>query len=230
MLEKEKRNNPPSRDDELRKLQERVKELEAQKRKRMGVAGATLRGIGRLLPGLSGLIAGLEESEAFRERLEAVNKRIETNIKKQLQEKSLDEVRQAGEIKDFGGIKGAGMSYDVSVKTLANGKSSIKKAVSEVSPPTIKEKEPMIDVYDEKDHVTVIVEVPGVEKLEDMKLNVSGDKLTLSTNAAKENLKEVNLPCRVKADIADSTYRNGILEVKLEKINDSDSLHREEDV
>jgi HSP20 family protein len=233
MPEKEKEEATDQR-DELIKLQEKVRALEeeAQKRKSVGVAGAALRGVSRMLPlpGLSDLIEGLEESEAFRERLRTTNEKIEMNIKKSLKEGSHDEVRHIGTVKDFGGIRDAHVTCTVSTKPLVNEKPSDKR-VAQGDTFTIEEKEPLIDIFNEKNHLIVAMGVPGAEKLEDIKLNVAGGVLTVSTDASKGFLKEVKLPCSTETDIANATYVNGILEVKLRKLkNDNSAPSKEEGI
>ena len=63
----------------------------------------------------------------------------------------------------------------------------------------------------------VMTELPGVEESE-ISLKVTGNVLTISTDtSARKYFKEVELPTPVKEEIAESSYRNGILEVKLVK-------------
>lgn len=87
-------------------------------------------------------------------------------------------------------------------------------------PPTvgsIKEREPMVDIFEEKDQVRVMAELPGVEE-KDINLDVKKDTLTISadTSATKYH-KKVTLPTSVKSSDIESTYRNGILEIKMWK-------------
>jgi HSP20 family protein len=78
-------------------------------------------------------------------------------------------------------------------------------------------REPMVDVFDEQDHVLLIAEMPGVSKT-DVRIELEGDILTIS--AAKGDAKyrkEVLLPQTFTAAQMSYTCRNGILEVKLTK-------------
>ena len=82
---------------------------------------------------------------------------------------------------------------------------------------TIDEREPIVDVFEEEGCVRVMTELPGVEESE-ISLKVTGNVLTISTDtSARKYFKEVELPTPVKEEIAESSYRNGILEVKLVK-------------
>ncbi|MEM1628225.1 MAG: archaeal heat shock protein Hsp20 [Desulfurococcaceae archaeon] len=81
------------------------------------------------------------------------------------------------------------------------------------------EREPLVDVFETADEVTVIAEIPGVEK-EKIDLKVSEDGKTLIINASNEKrkyFKEVELPARVDPSSATASYKNGVLEVKLKK-------------
>jgi len=83
---------------------------------------------------------------------------------------------------------------------------------------SIKEREPIVDVFEEEDYLRVMAELPGVEENE-ISLNVEDNTLTISTDtSAKTYFKEVKLPTPVKKKAVEYTYRNGILEVKLMKM------------
>jgi len=84
----------------------------------------------------------------------------------------------------------------------------------------IKQKrEPLVDVIDKEKEVTVIAELPGVEKKEiDVLVTEDGKKLII--DVTKKFYKEVNLPSTVKGK-ADAHYKNGVLEVNLTKVKPS---------
>ena len=80
---------------------------------------------------------------------------------------------------------------------------------------TIGGREPIVDVFEEEDCVRVMAELPGVEESE-ISLKVTDNALTISTGtSARKYYKEIELPTPVKEEITESSYRNGILEVKL---------------
>ncbi|MFQ6067281.1 MAG: hypothetical protein ACE5K3_08395, partial [bacterium] len=79
MAEKKK----DERDEEIRKLRERMKKLEAEKsvnrkgkEEEESMAGGLLKGIGQMIPGLGGLLEGLEKSPAFKERLKRIDEEV----------------------------------------------------------------------------------------------------------------------------------------------------------
>lgn len=89
-----------------------------------------------------------------------------------------------------------------------------------VLPQVSEEREPLADVYDEKDRVRVISEVPGVEK-KDIVISVTDNTLVIDTRkAARKYYKEVALPARVRGSEAKATYKNGVLTIELPKIEE----------
>ncbi|MEF8848924.1 MAG: archaeal heat shock protein Hsp20 [Candidatus Thermoplasmatota archaeon] len=79
------------------------------------------------------------------------------------------------------------------------------------------EREPLTDVMEDKKNISVTVEIPGVEK-EDIDLNVTKDKLVIDVNASQRKYhKKVDLPSSVKPKTTEATYKNGVLDVSIEK-------------
>lgn len=90
--------------------------------------------------------------------------------------------------------------------------------------PTIsEEREPLVDVFEEDKDIVVIAEIPGVEK-NNIHVRVSDDKRKLIIKASDEKrkyYKEVELPAPVDPSSARASYKNGVLEVRLKKIEPS---------
>ena len=113
-----------------------------------------------------------------------------------------------------------------SYATKPTGSLKISKPKKEISPihtsmpPTtssIKEREPIFDIFEERDHIKVMAELPGVEENE-IKLDIEDDTLTINIDTpTRKYYKKVELPSPVKKDDVESSYRNGILEVTLRK-------------
>jgi len=71
-------------------------------------------------------------------------------------------------------------------------------------------REPLTDVFQDKDNVKLYVELPGVEKT-DIQLNVSQGRAEIK---AKNFYKTIELPTpTVEFDKATANYKNGVLEV-----------------
>lgn len=128
-------------------------------------------------------------------------------------------VERKGEIGGLSkGVKGV---YGFSIRTLG-GKPVIETFgnIKETTKgPVVEEiREPIVDIFDEKDRILVIAELPGVPE-DKIKIEVAGDILSLTaSDKDRKYAKEVLLPGKVKADSIKTSYKNGILEITLEKV------------
>ena len=131
------------------------------------------------------------------------------------------EIKKEGEI-DLSHLK-EGMKgvFGFSIKTAVGGKpivepfGNIKKTPK--GPKVEEEREPITDVFDEKDEIRVYAEMPGVNQ-EDIKLDLKEDILDISVQSGDRKYhKEILLPVKVKAENLTSFYKNGILEIKIKK-------------
>lgn len=116
-------------------------------------------------------------------------------------------------------IKGSYTTKPKSRLKISKPKSKTPPTRTPKPPPTasIEEKQPIVDVFEEEDHIKVMVEVPGVEE-KDIKLHVKNNLVIISVDTSeKKYYKEVKLPTSVEKNSVESTYRNGVLEVKLSK-------------
>ncbi len=131
------------------------------------------------------------------------------------------EIKKEGEI-DLSHLK-EGMKgvFGFSIKTAVGGKpivepfGNIKKTPK--GPTVEEEREPITDVFDEKEEIRVYAEMPGVNQ-EDVKLDLKGDILDISAQTGDRKYhKEILLPAKVKAETLTSNYKNGILEISIKK-------------
>lgn len=111
--------------------------------------------------------------------------------------------------------------YGFSVKTSVGGKrvvepfGNIRKTPK--GPVVGEERQPIVDVFDEKDHVLVIIELPGVEE-KHISAQIKGDILILSADDGdRKYYKEVVLPKNVDPDTLKNKYKNGVLEIRIDK-------------
>ena len=118
------------------------------------------------------------------------------------------------------GKQGHGV-FGVSVRTLESGKSvfetfgNIKRTPKG---PVVEEvREPLVDVFDEKGCIRLIAELPGVNQ-EEISVDVRGDILNLKAEGKERKYaKEVLLPAKVKPESLHQNFRNGVLEITLQK-------------
>ena len=78
-------------------------------------------------------------------------------------------------------------------------------------------REPMIDMFDEPDHLLIVAEVPGVVH-DNVKLELRDDILVFSAEKGDKKYRKENvLPDRYASDKMSFSCRNGILEIKILK-------------
>ncbi|NSL53204.1 Hsp20/alpha crystallin family protein [Calidifontibacillus erzurumensis] len=94
---------------------------------------------------------------------------------------------------------------------------------------------PRIDVYETDTEVIATCDLPGLEKKEDVNIDIDNQMLTISGNVNRhQEIKEenmhrkerffgrfqrtVSLPSRVNAENVKATYRNGVLEIRMPKL------------
>ena len=84
--------------------------------------------------------------------------------------------------------------------------------------PTISEElEPLTDIIEGENDVAITVEIPGVEK-DDIDLVATEDTLEIKVDSPKRKYhKRIDLPCNVKTKSTKATYKNGILDIVLDK-------------
>ncbi|MHA1794650.1 MAG: archaeal heat shock protein Hsp20 [Promethearchaeota archaeon] len=109
-------------------------------------------------------------------------------------------------IKSFGNVKPRG-----------EGKSEVKA-----------ERDPLVDIYEEDNYLVIVMEVPGVEK-KDIELRASLQELEVIAESKGRDIaprryhKVIALPKKINADVAKARYQNGILEVRLEIVGQSEN-------
>lgn len=131
------------------------------------------------------------------------------------------EIKQEGEIDLSHLKKGMKGVFGFSVKSAIGGKpivepfGNIKKTPK--GPKVDEEREPITDVFDEKEEIKVYAEMPGVNK-EDIKLDLKEDILDISARSGDRKYhKEILFPVKLKAENLTSSYTNGMLEIIIKK-------------
>jgi len=80
------------------------------------------------------------------------------------------------------------------------------------------EREPLVDVINSDDGISVIAELPGVDKA-DIGLKADAESLSIKVDTEdRKYAKELRMPEEIDPDNIKASYKNGILEVKLKPV------------
>jgi HSP20 family protein len=131
---------------------------------------------------------------------------------------------KSGEFQDSTGkVRGV---YGINVRTALSdsGETELKvepfgnvRRDSENTPKGEDVREPLLDVYEEDDHVLVLVELPGVAK-ENVHLKMTDGRLELSAERGKTTYrKKIDLPKNCTSDKMTWECGNGILQVRFSR-------------
>jgi HSP20 family protein len=127
-------------------------------------------------------------------------------------EEGKDEMEKIGEISLNKSQKLKGM-YGISFKIGGNG---IPKVDTFGRRPKDDTREPIVDIFDEEKRLQVVVELPGVEE-NDITVVLNGNTINIDAGKGDRRYhKVIDLDIPVK-DQLKSQYKNGILEINLEK-------------
>jgi HSP20 family protein len=103
------------------------------------------------------------------------------------------------------------------------------------SPAPLSRWNPAVNVYQDKDRFTVVVELPGLKK-EEIEISLHDDTLTIAGERKREESSEqeflterlygkfqrsLTLPTAVDAEKVKASYKNGLLQVELPKAEDA---------
>jgi HSP20 family protein len=77
-------------------------------------------------------------------------------------------------------------------------------------------REPLSDVIESDDEITVTVELPGAEK-QDLQLHVAEDLVTVKAEKGRRYAARIKLPALVEPSSAKATFKNSILDLVLRK-------------
>ncbi|MHA1913139.1 MAG: archaeal heat shock protein Hsp20 [Promethearchaeota archaeon] len=170
----------------------------------------------------------LFSSKQFRQLFKEIFEKLSKNLPPEFQNLSPEDLMR--EFKKNKGKFGVDfpIMYGFNVGIGSDGKPTIDsfgniKSKPYSGKPVVKSKrEPLTEVIEEQDEIIVIAEMPGVDR-DDIELEATSHrKLTISTkeNANRSYYKEVEFASAVNSDVAKARYTNGILEVRLKKIDE----------
>ena len=154
--------------------------------------------------GLGGLFKGIEKLVDLAGKLEekgGMSKEGEINF---------DHIKK--------GMKGV---YGFTINTAGGGSpkvetfGNIKK--THEGPKVDEEREPITDLFDEKNELVIIAEMPGIEET-DIKIDLKEDILEISAiSKTRSYRKEMLLPVKASKQNLKHKFTNGILEIRIKK-------------
>jgi HSP20 family protein len=145
--------------------------------------------VSQFIPGLGGIVKTLEKtSPEFRKRIA----RTDAEIKHRL---------------ETGWNGKPEIDYGISVKPLVPEKEERVQEEEETA-----EKEPIVDIFEENDCITVIAEIPGVRE-KDIRTELKNNVLEISAGGFT---KSITLPA-VSGSITGKSFKNGVLQLIFDK-------------
>jgi HSP20 family protein len=154
--------------------------------------------------GIGGLFKGIEKL------VDLAGKLDEKGMMSKEGEINLDHLKK--------GMKGV---YGFTINTASGGSpkvetfGNIKKTPE--GPKVDEEREPITDVFDEKDEIVILAEMPGIEEA-DIKIDLKEDILEIAAVGTNRTYrKELLLPVRVRKENLSNKFTNGILEIRIKK-------------
>jgi len=165
----------------------------------------------------------LFKSKDFRKLFKEIFKKMAKNLPPELQNLSPEELMK--EFTKRGSKFGIfPMTYGFNLKIGEDGKptfGNVKAKPYSGKPEVNSKREPLTEVNEEEDHIIVIAEMPGVDR-DDIELKATSHSLTISTkeDANMHYYKDIDFSSVINSDVAKARYVNGILEVRLKKIDE----------
>jgi HSP20 family molecular chaperone IbpA len=117
-------------------------------------------------------------------------------------------------------------TFRVKTSHVKSGARKVKYKVETIPEEKLKEPPRLIDVIEENDEIAVFAEFAGFDR-ENLRVSVKNQRLTLSARASERRYhKSLNLPKRVIPESLCTTYKNGVLEIRLKKVLEQQALDK----
>lgn len=117
-------------------------------------------------------------------------------------------------------------TFRVKTSNVKLGARKVKYKVEKIPEEKLKEPPRLIDVIEENDEIAVFAEFAGFDR-ENLRVSVKNQRLTLSARASERRYhKSLNLPKRVIPESLCTTYKNGVLEIRLKKVLEQRALDK----
>jgi HSP20 family protein len=122
-------------------------------------------------------------------------------------------VSPSGRVKAVYGfsVKSGGIGGRATIEPFGNVRKTSKGPVVE------EEREPLVDIFDEKDHVVILIELPGIEEKQIHTEIKQGTMILSAANGERKYHKEIELPDEADVESIQQKYTNGVLEIRMNK-------------
>jgi len=169
------------------------------------------------------LVEKPEEIEKLRAKIEEQRAKLQ-ETQRRLREKYGDAIRIDYDIR-IGSLLGrpqdlriGGGEFFTRLDQLAKERARRALPIKKFEVPSGEEiREPLIEVFDENEHLEVLAELPGVEE-KNIQVNISENKIAISaTDKNRRYQGETILPTNVETMPQQKTYANGVLKIRLKK-------------
>ena len=171
------------------------------------------------IPFVGGLLKGLEKFIDLAERAEEAGGEFKKSGQISARGGSAFGGKGLGGHKDVHGVYGFTVRTGLGQKTRVEPFGNIKK--TKAGPKVSETREPIVDVFDEKDYILIIAELPGVdEKSIKLEFSAKGGKdilLLEASGGSRKYSKEILLKEKIDFGSKEMNFKNGILEVKFKK-------------
>lgn len=134
-----------------------------------------------------------------------------------------EEIQKTGEIKGDDDKNGVRAVYGFTMRLGGGGKptvvpfGNVKEGRQGQGPVVEETREPMVDVFDEADHVLIVAELPGVTA-GDVHFEVKDDIFNLTASRGERKYqKELLLPFSAVSEGATPSFQNGVFELRLQR-------------
>ncbi len=166
------------------------------------------------------------KTKDFQHLFKDIFKKISNNLPKEFQGLSLEDIKKEF-MKNKSKFGFEPIIHGFNINIGSDGKPTIDSFGNIKTKPSGKPeinptREPLVEVSEETDQITIIAEMPGVIK-EEIEIKATSHSLTISTKSNKigrNYYKEIDLPSAINSDYAKARYINGILSIKLKKIKE----------
>jgi HSP20 family molecular chaperone IbpA len=117
-------------------------------------------------------------------------------------------------------------TFRVKASNAKRGTHNVKYKVETIPEEQLKAPPRLIDVLEDDDEIAVFAEFAGFSK-ENLRITLKDQRLTLSARTSERRYhKSLNLPKKVVPETLCTTYKNGVLEIRLKKVLEQEAFDK----